>query len=142
MEIVFKEKQPIPSIINVKQYESNVTKIVFKVKKVFSGDKKVYITSENFKTELSFIENETEIVAEWNIAETRKKGSFDIQLSIENDEKIWKSYKFAFVVSESVGGQPEPPIPEKSGIVDGIPIFTLLMCKAIKGTGVIIDEVS
>lgn len=115
-KIGVKGRSPTPRIINVKQYSSGVDRIVFTLEEVF-GDKAVCaVVGKDCRQSAELDGNR----AVWNIAEdfTRKSGSFDIQLEITDEERVWKSDVMLLIVSRSTEGN-KPA--SGGGFVSGMP---------------------
>lgn len=95
-------RSPTPRVINVKQYSSKVDVVTFALGEVFSNKAVCAVVGEEYRQSIELKGGK----AVWEIAGafTQKRGSFNIQLEVTDDETVWKSDVMLLIVSESTGG--------------------------------------
>lgn len=131
MNILITNKQPVPSIYNVKQYTSSdifVFYVPLTELELLNTDKlTANIIAENFTTSITPTFNDTYAVIEWKTKakETAKSGRFEVQIELSDGESVWRSYKALLVISDSVdGGDNTDDTPSTSnggnGIIEGV----------------------
>lgn len=121
MEITIgiKGRSPTPRVINVKQYSSKADVVTFAFSEVFSDKAVCAVVGEEYRQSIELKGGK----AVWEIAGafTQKRGSFDIQLEVTDDETVWKSDVMLLIVSESTGGE-KPPESGGGDIVGAVTI--------------------
>lgn len=129
MVVNMTDRTPKPRVINVKQYASKTDRVVFTLDSVpFEGD--ATIVGEEYRQSVS-CEN-GQIIWDIDGCFTQKSGTFDIQLEMSNDEKVWRSDVMLLIVSKSTEGEKPAPDNGDSGdsgngeIVGGIVISGII----------------
>jgi hypothetical protein len=132
MDITINDKQPTPAIYNVKQYTSSDVFVFYmplsELDLLDTAKLTANIITKNFTTEITPEIEQNDVVIKWNVSakETAKSGRFELQLELTDGERIWRSYKAVFVVSDSVDGgnddaSEDDKTEEESSYTIGIP---------------------
>lgn len=123
-------REPVPRIINVKQYSSGVDRVIFEFNPLPEGVG--YVTFDGGKQALTLNGNK----GVWNVLLpfTRQNGCVEIQLEFVDENTVWKSDLMLLIVSKSYDC---PELQTQSG--DGIvsKIAYVLGDKAIVDTDIV-----